>query len=357
MRLRLYDARISELPASNGLCATDVASVANLVNRCQRRLLYARESGDEGWYGTFAEILFSGISRTSPFVTCSRSIARIEALTVCHQVVPVQNPFYEYLTFGNGRMPRLWPCDNYGVMNAYGRNNAVTFASKPNTPQAIRIYSSDPNDAASGFRVLLQGFDQNNAVIYSQDGENQVQGEYLYLASPFVTSVNLFSNQLQGIQKDTTQGVLSFFTVDPATGDETLIHTMEPGEQVASYRRYYLNNLPANCCSTGVSANDCSVTNATLQIKAICKLELIPAVCDQDWLLLQNLEALIEEAKSIHFSDMEDATSKGQAVIHHTNAIRLLNGELRHYYGKDEPAIQFRPFGSARLERLNVGMM
>ena len=357
MRLRLYDARISELPEVDGLCASDLSAVAKLVNRAQRRLLYAREAGDEGWYGTFAEILFSGISRISPFITASRNIARIEHLTVCHKAVPVQNQFYEYLDFGNGRMPRLHPCDNWGVMQGYGRNNAVTFANKAETAQFIRIYSTSTADAAAGNRVLLQGFDQNGATIYSQDGEHQVQGEYLYLDTPFATSANQFTHQLQGIQKDITQGTLSFFAVDPATAEETLIHTMEPSEETAGYRRYYLNNLPRNCCSTGLSSNDCAVNNATLQIKAICKLELVPARVDQDWLLIQNLEALIEEAKSIHFSDMQDSASKNQANFHHLNAVRLLISELRHYYGKDEPAVQFRPFGSARLERLNVSMI
>lgn len=356
-RLRFYDTRISELPETNGLCQSDIAGVARLVNRCQRRLLYAREAGDEGWYGTFAEILFSGISRIAPFVTCSRNIARIEALTVCHHIVPVQNPFFEYLAFGSGRMPRLFPCDNWGVAQGFTRNNAVTFANKVAAPEIIRIYTSDSADAATGARVLLQGFDQNNAVIFSQDGENQVQGEYVYLASPYAESVNAFSNQLQGIQKDVTSGILRFFSVDPVTGDETLIHTMDPSEEVAGYRRYYLNNLPRNCCSTGQSANDCAVNNATLQVKAICKLELIPVVTDTDYLLLQNLEALIEEAKSIHFSDLEETSAKAQAAIHHKNAIGLLISELRHYYGKDEPAVQFKPFGNATLDRLNVSML
>lgn len=351
-RLRLYDCRVSELPATNGLCASDIRSVANLVNRCQRRLLYAKEAGDEGWYGTFAEALFTGVSRTDPFITLSRNVARIEAVTICHHPVPVRNQFFEYLDFGNGRMPRLWPCDNFGVMDTFSRNNAVTFRDLPSTPSKIRIYTTDPADDGSAKRVLLQGFDQNGSRIFSQDGENQVEGEYLFVNTPFTDSVNSFSAPLQGIQKDVTLGTIQFFSVDPVTGDETLIHTMDPGEQVASYRRYYFHNLPFSCCHTAITPSV-----QTIDIKAILKLELVPVNVDQDYCLLQNLEALIEEAKAIHFSDMEDAGAKSQAAVHHLNAVRLLISELRHYYGKDEPAVNFRPFGSARLNRLNVKMM
>lgn len=356
-RLRLYDLRLSDFPATNGLCATDIRAIANLANRCQRRLLFAKEAGEESWYGTFAEIQFNNISRNNPYITLPRQIARIEFLTVCHSAVPVQNQFFEYLSFGNGRMPRLLPCDNWGVMQGYNRNNTITFSRLPNAPQQIRLYSTDPLDYGSGYRVLLQGKDQNGQTIYSLDGDTQVEGEYVYLKSPFVTSVNSFQNDLTGIQKEVTQGAILFNAVDPVTGDETLFHRMDPGEEVAGYRRYYLNNLPQNCCSTGASTSDCSVTNGILSIKAICKLELIPVYADQDYLLLHNLEAMIEEAKSVHFSDLEDAGSKGQASYHHLNAIRLLKSELVHYYGKDEPAIQFRPFGSARLERLDISMM
>jgi hypothetical protein len=41
----------------------------------------------------------------------------------------------------------------------------------------------------------------------------------------------------------------------------------------------------------------------------------------------------------------------------HKEAVRFLNGEIAHYYGIDNPAIQVSVFGSARLERQAIGTM
>ena len=350
MRLRLYDLRTSDFPFTNGLCATDTVAIANLANRCQRRLIFSREAGDEGWYGSWAEVAFNTLSRLSPYLTCPRQIARIQDFNVCNCNIATNNQFYEYLRFGDGRMPSQYRCDNLGLTSAYMRNDAVTFVDLPAPPQKIAVYTTDSTDVQAGYRVLIQGLDQNDSVIYSQDGSNEVKGEYVYLKTPFATSSYSF-NRITGIQKDVTNGSLQFFAVDATTGTQTLIHTMEPSEQVAGYRRYYFDNLPASCCPPTLT------TPVPVQVTAIAKLELIPVVADQDYLLIQNLEAMIEEAWSIHYSDLESATSKTEAVLHHKKAIGHLNAELTHYLGTNKPAISFKPFGSARLEKIRINMI
>jgi len=103
-RLRLYDLKRTGLPAALGLCATNTNALASIVNAAQLRLLYAKEASDEGWWSTFAEVQFQA-SRSTPYVTMSREIARLEVIDVCSRPVPLRNQFYEYLQFGNGRMP------------------------------------------------------------------------------------------------------------------------------------------------------------------------------------------------------------------------------------------------------------
>src|SRR3989442_316999 len=113
LRLRGYDFRLSRAPGLLGLCESDTVSVFAALNTAQRQLLLCKEAGDEGWFGTWAEMAFS-ISRTSPYLTTPREVARLELATVCNRPVPIQNQFYEYLDFGNGRLPKLraktcWP--------------------------------------------------------------------------------------------------------------------------------------------------------------------------------------------------------------------------------------------------------
>jgi len=310
----------------------------------------AKEAGDEGWWGTWAEMAFT-LSKDQPYLTTPREVARLEAIAVCDQVIPVNNQFAEYLQYGNGRLPKLpraAMCRSW-LTSAYSRNNAVTFTDLTNGPQLIQVYCTDPADVAGRRRILLQGTDNNDTPIYSQDVLVQVLGQYVVFQSPFATAPMQF-NSITGIQKDVTQGQVQIFQVDPATGAQILLLTMEPGETTASYRRYYLNGLPRDCCFG-------QGTEAKVTVTAIAKLELIPAVVDTDYLLIQNLEALIEECISVRMSEIDSGNAQSMALLHHKNAIGLLSGELCHYLGKNTPAVGFYPWGSADLRKVRIGMV
>lgn len=346
-RLRLVDCRLSRLPRVVGLCQADTPRVSEFVNGAQRRLLMCKEAGDEGWLGTFAEMVFQ-VSRSNPYITTPRSVARLELINVRDRPIALNNQFYEYLRFGNGRLPKhcrrndAWP-----ITQAVSRNNAVTFTDLTNPPQFIRVYALDPADAdpTAAKRIMIQGNDNNDNQVLSQDGRNEVFGIFLNLSdSPFAqTPMSL--NTLAGIQKDITYGPVQIFQVDPKTGNQTLLHTMEPTETTALYRRYYLDSLP------------CGRSDKPVQVTAIAKLELIPVMTDTDYCLLQNLEAIIEESQSIRYSEMDTTAAKTISQERHQQAVRFLNGELVHYLGKDDPAVVFAPFGSASLERVNIGMI
>ena len=343
-RLRLYDCRISQLPAAIGKCQQDAHEIAQYVNAAQRRLLMCKEAGDEGWWGTWAEVAFA-IDPAKPIITLPREIARIEAINVCNRPVPLHNQFYEYLQFGNGRMPkRHIQCP--GFINVFTRNTSVTFRDLTNAPQNIYVYLTDPADV--GKRVMLSGLDANGRIIYTQDGVNRVTGVFVSLTSPFAVAPMTFSS-FTGIQKDVTNGQVQFFQVDPTSGEQILLLTMEPGEQTASYRRYFLNPIPRNCC--GLFVNACVAPNLPqmVLVTAIAKLELIPVTVDTDYCLIQNLEAIIEECQSIRYSRVDTPAAKAMAKQHHLDAIGFLNGELAHYLGITDPAINVAPFGGARL--------
>ena len=355
-RLRFYDLRLSRLPRVLGLCLADIPDLANYINAAQERLLTAKEIGDEGWWGTWAEVAFN-VSRTTPVIVLPREIARLEMMDICNKPVTIHNQFYEYLEFGAGRRPNLWRagscCGFWGNgLSVYSRDNGVTFSQlNPTTPQIIRMYCTNPNDAVGRRRVLLQGKDINGQVIYSQDGQNRVTGEFVPINAPFSDSTFIYSS-LSGIQKDVTQGQVQFFQVDPTTGAEVPLHTMDPSEMTALYRRYYLHHLPQNCCSP-----DNPTTNTTVQVTALAKLDLIPVAVDTDYCLIQSPEAIINECEAIRYEKMDSKDAHEMADRKHSRAIRLLIGQMTHYLGKNVPEVNFKPFGSASLERLNIGMI
>lgn len=353
-RLRLYDLRVGRLPAALGICSSNIKAIADFVNAAQLNLLYAKESGDEGWWGTFAEVQFQA-SRSTPYVTMSREIARIEMLDVCTRPVPVRNQFYEYLQYGNGRMPKQKPwCGWSRYTQGFTRNNTATFidpVSAPN-PFLIKVFMTNALDEAGTLRVLMQGLDSTGSTIYTQDGPNNTVGQYIPLAFPFAIGKQEMTS-ITGIQKDVTAGAIQIFQSDPAGKlDDVLLLTMEPSETTASYRRYYLDHLPCWCCQATPPQNP----PQPVTVNAIVKLDLIPVAVDSDYCLIQNSEAIIRECQSIRMSKMDTTTAISKAAVYHKEAINLLIGECTHYLGKNTPSVNFAPFGSADLRRVRVGM-
>jgi hypothetical protein len=330
------------------LCQADTAGCWNALNRAQRRLLLCREAGDEGWNGSYAEMAFT-VSQTGPYLTTPREVARVEYATVCNRPVRVQNQFFEYLDFGNGRLPKTSAMRCWPGLQIYARNTVPLFVDPPTKPFFIQVFPSDPADVQAALRVLLQGLDNNGNTVYSQDTTFQVTGQYVVLDSPFVTAPMQFSS-ITGIQKDPTSGPIQIFAVDVTTGVSTLLLTMQPSETVASYRRYYFNGLPRDCCAGTAPAP------AAAAVTAIVKLDLIPVAVDQDYTLLTNLEALIAESESARYSSMDTPAAKSMSAERHKYAVGLLNGELVHINGKDRPAVNFRPFGSASFNCVTRGM-
>lgn len=357
-RLRLYDVRVSRLPETVGLCQGDTARIAAIVNSAQRRLLYCKEAGEEGWNGGWAEIQFT-VSQTSPFFTCTPDIARLEFIDICNRPVTLNNQFVEYLRFGNGRFPKIFQGCHRGCRSGevFSRNNVPTFTDLTAPPQFLTVFPNDPSDA--GKRVLLQGTDQNGNIIYSEDGGIRITGIFVSLAAPFVQTPLTF-NSITGIQKDVTNGTVQIFQTDPNSGAQVLLVTMQPWETTAWYRRYYFNDLPFSCCSLAglnpcISPPATTPTVAAVTVTALAKMDFVPVYADTDYCIIQNLEALIEESQSVRYSTMDSDQSKRLEAQKHKDAVRLLNGELNHFYGTDYPAINVAVFGSARLEHQMIG--
>lgn len=343
-RLRVVDFQDSMGPQDCGLCSSDLPGCCQMLNAAQERLLMAREAGDEGWYSTWAEMIFQ-VSRADPYLTLPRGCARVEYLTVCNRTVPVQNQFYEYLRYGGGRKPNSHGSGfGCGALQIYDRGLWPTFTDLV-PGNKIRVYPTEAADET--LRTLISGKDTNDATVDNLDGQIMVDGEYVTFALPFATTLTGW-NSITGIQKDVTIGPVSYYQVDATTGDPSLMLTMEPGETVAGYRRYYIDGLPSNCCS--------GTEPGTAQVTALVKLEPVTLRQSTDYLVIQSLEALIAECQSIRLSKMDGQGPKVESRERHNAAIRLLQGELNHKLGKDLPAINFAPFGSAKLNRLNVAM-
>jgi len=331
---------------ATGICQADPQVVA-YCNDSQERLLMDPMAPSEGWWGgTVTLNLTASVNSGAAYVVTPREIGRLTDVAVCGRAIRIRNGFYEYLQFGRGLQPKACRSGLCGSqLQAYERDNVVTFAPLLPTPQLIRVYPTDVRDI--GRRVLLQGRDQNKQVILTTDPGTGLSapGEYLQLASPFSTSVNQFSGQMEGVQKDQTWGPLQFFQVDPVSGVEVPLSTMDPNEGVASYRRYLINGIPSNnlCCTS---------PGSPLQLTAQGRLDFIPVANETDYLTIPNVPALLEEAQACRFRRMENGM--GQSVYHHQQALALLCGQLDAMEGKVNTAISVPIWGSSRPRRQPV---
>ena len=337
----------AQFPAeAMGICQADTM-VATYCNDAQERLLMDPMAPSEGWWGGTATLnLTASIFNGAAYVVTPREIGRLTDMAVCCQPIRIRNGFYEYLQFGRGIQPGCHRGACGSSLSAFERDNAITFWPLLATPQQIRIYPTDVRD--TGARALLQGKDQNKQIILTTDPGTGLSapGEYLVLNFPFSTSLNQFST-IMGIQKDQTYGPLQFFQVDPNTGTEVPLSTMDPNEGVASYRRYLVNGIPSqNLC--------CASPGSPLQLTAQGRLDFIPVQNETDYLTLPCVSALIEESQSIRFSRMESGNAAQQCANHHQRALALLNGQLDLYEGKTNVAISVPIWGSRRLRRQPV---
>lgn len=351
-RPRFYDFRSSLGPGAVGLCSTDLTTLLAYANEAEQRLIEDPNSPEDGWFGSEVRMVFN-VSRTEPSIVAPQNIARIMAMDVCKHPIRINNQWYEYLEFGPGHQPK--GCTNangasvnpwcQGTLMAYERETVTTFAPLVGT-KYIRAYVTDPSDLQR--TAIIQGKDSNGQVVRFLDAlaNSSGIGEKITFQTPFTDTENQFTGELIGIQKQKTFGEVQFFQVDPTTGEESALLVMGPSETTASFRKYFINGLPKQCCNVP--------QGTPVQVIALCKLDFVPLTCDSDYLNLHSVPALIDACQWIRMSRMDVPGAQQMAEIKHQSALRLLYGKLQHYFGNVNPAIQRRILGSDRIRPQHI---
>lgn len=349
-RITLAQVKASRLPTSIGLCSADGPGICSILNEATLRLVQA--SGETGWYGTWAKVVFN-VDRDDPYLTLPRTIARVIDMSVCDSPIRTQNPFFEFLQFGAGLQAPAASCSRNSCaceMQMYDRGTVPLFRDL--TPgNKLRFYIM--NAADTGKRIFITGVkDVNGTDIFTVDRGVTINGLAITLDNqfPFVETP-IAINSLEGIQKEETVGQVKIYEVSTTTDTQIMLSVMDPTEQNAYYRRYFVQGLPERCCG-------CDHTeDTTVQLTAMAKLEFIPVKVDTDYLLIGNIPALKNECQAIRYEEMDSPASAQMAILRHRDAIRLLNKELTHYMGARNPALAFSPFGCETLAGAGVGMI
>lgn len=329
MRIKLSDVAASRIPQVLGLCSSNTVALASYVNEAVQRLIGC--ANETGWFGGWAKVVFP-ITKEDPYITLPPQFCRIVNMDLCKLPIRIQNSWYEVLVDSIGLRTK---CDGRcnGPIESYDRELVPTAFDLPDENQMLRLYLTDSRDV--GARILFsQAEDSNGNGIYSTDGLNTVDGFYLTLASPFVTSAFIVTS-FYTLSKPVTYGDVVLKAVDATTGAETFLARYTPSETNPTWRRYLVTGVPDCCCRDG--------SQQSPQITAMCKYEYVPVTQPTDFLIIGNIPALKAECESIRYGELDSGNGAQLSALKHKEAIRLLNQELQHYEGHDYPAVVVVP--------------
>jgi hypothetical protein len=346
VRLTLADAASSRIPDVLGLCSGDYPRLASYINQGTQELMLV--ASETGWADGWDKILID-VPCSENYLTLPPQYSRMINFAVCRRPLPIFNNWYEVLEAGIGVQGPIQGRFGCGLQAAFERSNVPTAVDLPATNSLLRVYITDARDVNK--RILfLEAKDAAGNGIYSTDIGNQIMGFPLVFAQPFTTSEFIVTS-FAAIQKDVTYGDVILKAVDNDTGDETFLARYTPQQTNPVYRRYYLQ---AGCHWPEIAPS--GLNCGTRRVTAFAKLEFRPVSQPTDLLLISNLPALKAKVEAIRFSEMDNPTALQMAAAKHAAAVRILNHELSTYHG-EKPSVNLAVFGTAKLERVNIGMI
>lgn len=343
--------------------------VVDYINDAQQALLNHRRTAN--WWGTYKQLQ---ITVTDGLITWPRCVARVDAIAPCDSPLRMRNQWYEFLEGSFVRPADSDCCSTQGCVCQtpipFDRGTSPLISDIVGVDKKIRARWTLPT-ADTGKKVLIKGKDENGDTIYSEyppGSGTYIEGFYITcVAAPaFVDSPATFQegtsyiSAVDSVLKDDSVGMLRLYELD-TTGTERLIASYEPNEKAPEYRRTYLYPFT----SVGPQSTCTGCTCTTKIIKAMVKLEFIPAVNDSDFLMISNLRALKLAVMSIwkeeqNLFDESDVYMNGRinplTKSRQGGAIGELLAE-QHTKEGDNIAISFRPFGNDVNTRKAIGTL
>lgn len=258
-------------------------------------------------------------------ITWPRQIAVIEGIALCGVPLSIAGSWYEFLGNGPGAFggcsceagspsPSGSPWCSCGGGALLERPEAVTFEDLSG---AYLLQIQSTLNETGQTRILLQGYDENNQWIRTQDAGNWVDGEYVVLSSTPALTTNYFSS-LVSVIKDESVGTTLVYEYR-APGQLRLLANYEWDECYPTYRRSLLPML---------ESVDSDGNNIPRSVYVRAKLRFYPVKNDNDWLLIGNTQAMKNMVQAIIKYD-SDFMDIGQAL--EAKAIQFLNDEERYY--------------------------
>lgn len=308
--LQLRDIKRSSIRNIAGVCV-DTDEFVQIVNEVTRRLMRRG-----GWWQTevLMRLCLQGCKIVWPKVVGTVLGLRF----CCSGEVPIRNNHWA-----------IWGYRSHGW-----RGDAVVRddGTRPcyneihdTTGKYIRANIVHIQDVGKTIRIF--GFQFGNQPIEEQDSSgNWVPGLTLTLTQAGVQSTMLVT-KITSVVKEETQGRVFLYEVDPTTSAVIDLAVYEANETNPAYRCSMIQNM------NSLFARTDTYGRKIRQVEALVKLSFVPVVSDDDFCLLDNIEALKYGIQAFKLSEAnDDGGAEAKTIL----AIRELNFQLRDA----EPGIQ-----------------
>lgn len=306
-----------------GQLKTLIGSPVGLCGSNGALLGYANEAVEslwaEGeWVGKHQryKIRVTGDCRGNQCITWPTPIEAIEAVSICNQPIGVRTQFFEFIENAVGQIDRQCKASLLG-----DRSETCVYDEIVTEAKRLKFYTQR-TETDQTVRVL--GYDDDGKWIRTQNGDGEWEdGEVLDLSSSPVVSTNYFAvGSPTGIQFSSSErkGEVYLYSLDDDT-EELQLATYQYNEQIPVFRRSILSGLPRTVDGEDPRC-ECVIVLARMRFQ--------PFQADTDYVQIGNVAAL---KSMIQYVWKRDNSKFQEAQFCRTEAIRLMNNELKQYNG------------------------
>lgn len=301
-------------------CATD-SRIPDYANEAERRLL--------DMCNPVGSVVRAKICTNSSCITWPRQIATILGYAMCSQPGTIRDRWYEFSPSGPGLRDECCGDPN----NLITRDPAPTFDEPWDNLSYVGL-QCDVGETITD-RVLIQGYDGNGQFIRLFDAltGKWVDGFYLSLSTTIQVSPVIVSSITRVVLPGGRNSMARLYQCDVNGVIVKPLGFYESDEKVPWYRRSFIPNLANSpnssttqgcSCSGGGTITTCSCKQVTVQ----AKLQHIDVADDNDWFVLQNMDALKNGVRAIL---KEERNLDGEATVLWALARELLDNEKDNY--------------------------
>lgn len=311
-----YELQLGDLRNDSGI--RDVSGVCHdsqkfrdQINTVTERLM---EMG--GWWGTevLMKICFTGCRIVWP-----KQVGTVLGVRGCRGgSVPIKNNHWAIWGYMPGGCCGMDTFRGNAVMYDDG-TSPVQQEIVGNDGRYIRLHIVKATDV--GKTVKIFGFQYGNQPLQELDSDGNWQMGITLTAALADVQTSVLVTKITDLVFDRTQGRKWLYQVHPTSGDLMNVGMYEPEETSAAYRVSRVQNV----ASLGGYKDDND--RCIRQAEALVKLEFVPAMDDNDFVMLDNLAAIELGIAALRAERSNDDVL---AETKWVKAIRELNRQIRN---------------------------